>query len=334
MNASQEPRRRCRGISLEPEPLEGRIVMSSGEGSTFAIMPGTVTTAGQISSLSFKIDPTLFTVPKKDHGEFTIGIDIAPATPSTSDQTTTSTLKPQIVSVTDPDGRVVRAQHAHYDAKVAKASKLGNTTTSAVLTTVQVPAKGQPAAVYSVQVKGLQNTTGTYLVGFYLPGDVAGTGTVTKGDITAIKSYRGMTGLNSKYNFDADVNRDGIINSTDVAIAKKDLGVSTLVSPVVSVNLDPASDPAMNNTTPYSVVHFAGEVTPNATVTYLDTTSNTTTTVTADSTGAYNIYVGLVPGSNAFSVTTLDGFGQSITGTITPVAYDPSSPNPTASTST
>jgi hypothetical protein len=334
MNASQESRRRRRGISLEPEPLEGRIVMSSGEGSTFAIMPGKVTTAGQISSLSFKIDPTLFTAPKQDHGRFTIGIDIAPATPSTSSSTTTSALKPQIVSVTDPNGRVVHVQHAHYDAKVAKASKLGNTTTSAVLTTVQIPAKGQPAAEYSVQVKGLQNTTGTYLIGFYLPGDVAGTGTVTKADINTIKSDRGISGMSSKYNFDADVNRDGIINGADVAIAKKDLGVSTLVSPVVSVNLDPASDPSLNNTTPYSVVHFAGEVTPNANVTFLDTTSNTTTSVTANSSGAYSIYVPLVPGSNSFSVTTLDGFGQSITGSITPVAYDPSSPNPTSSTST
>jgi Dockerin type I domain len=334
MNASQESRRRRRGVFLGPEPLEGRIVMSSGEGSTFAIMPGTVATAGQVSSLSFKIDPTLFTAPKKDHGKITIGIDIAPATPSTSSSTTTSTLKPEIVSVTDPNGHVVRVQHATYDPKVAKENHLGQTTTSAVIVPVQVPAKGQPAGVYSVQVKGLQSTTGTYLVGFYLPGDVDGTGTVTKADITTIKSYVGMTAENSKYNFDADVNRNGVIDSTDVALAKKDLGASTLVSPVVSVNLDPASDPAMNNTTPYSIVHFAGQVTPNATVTFLNTTSNSSTVVTANSTGAYSILVPLVPGSNSFSVTTLDAFGQSITGTITPVAYDPSSPNPTASTST
>jgi hypothetical protein len=333
MNASQESRRRRRGISLEPERLEGRIVMSSGEGSTFAIMPGTVTTAGQLSSMQFKIDPTLFSAPKQDHGRITLGIDIAPATPATSSSSTASEVKPQIVSITDPNGHVVRVQHAKYDAKVAKTNKLGDTSTSAVLVTVSIPAKGQPAADYSVQVKGLQGTTGTYLVGFYLPGDVAGTGTVTKADITTIKSYHGMTAESSKYNFDADVNRDGVINGTDVAIAKKDLGVSTLVSPVASVNLDPASDPAANNTTPYSVIHFAGEVTPNATVTFLNTTSNSTTTVTAGSNGDYSILVPLVPGSNSFTVTTQDGFGQSITGAITPVAYDPSSPNPTASTS-
>jgi Dockerin type I domain len=330
MKASHESRRRRRGIALGPEPLEGRIVMSAGEGSTFAIMPGSVTTSGQVSSLAFKIDPTLFTGTKQDHGKITIGIDIAPATPDTSSATTTSALKPEIVSITDPAGKVVRVQHAKYDPKIVKENHLSDTTASAVLATVQIPAKGQAANPYSVQVKGLDGTTGEYLVGFYLPGDVTGAGTVTKADLTTIKSYNGMTAANSKYNFDADVNRDGVINATDVAIAKKDLGVTTKVSPVVSVNLDPASDPALNNTTPYSIVHFAGEVTPNAEVTFLNTTSNTTTTVTADSTGAYSILVPLVPGSNGFTVTTHDAFGQSITGTITPVAYDPSSPSPTA----
>ena len=79
-----------------------------------------------------------------------------------------------------------------------------------------------------------------------------------------------MTAQNSNYNFDADVNRDGIINGADVKLAKQDLGVTTKVSPVVSVNLDPASDPAANRTTTFSTVHFAGMTTPGATVTFLD----------------------------------------------------------------
>ncbi len=53
-----------------------------------------------------------------------------------------------------------------------------------------------------------------------------------------------MTAENSNYNFDADVNRDGVINGQDLKLAKEDLGASTAVSPVVSVNLDPASNPA------------------------------------------------------------------------------------------
>ena len=105
-----------------------------------------------------------------------------------------------------------------------------------------------------MQVKGLDGTTGTYLVGFYLPGDVAGTGRSRKPILKTIKKDKGMTAENSSYNFDADVNRDGVINGQDLKLAKEDLGASTAVSPVVSVNLDPASNPAADRTTPFSTV--------------------------------------------------------------------------------
>jgi len=327
MNQSKELRRVHRRICPAPEVLEDRMVLSAGEGSTFAIMPGTVTTAGQVSTINFKIDPTEFTSPKKN-GDIVIGIDIAPATPTSASTstTTTPTLKPEIVSITDAlTGRVIRAQHTTYDRKVAKADKLGNSPTSAVLVTLKVPATGQPATNYSVQVKGLAQSTGGYLIGFYLPGDVAGTGTVTKSDIQTIKKDHGMTAQSTNYSFDADVNRDGIINNADVQIARENLGASTKISPVVSVNLDPASDPAANRTTTLSTVHFAGDTTPGATVTFLDQSGGSTTMATADSTGAYSIMVPLVSGSNTFTVTTQDGFGQSITGAITPVVYSPTS---------
>ena len=67
-----------------------------------------------------------------------------------------STLKPEIVSVEDASGHVIHVQHSKYDPKVAKADKIGDTTTSAVLVNLKVPAKGQPAADYTVQVKGLE----------------------------------------------------------------------------------------------------------------------------------------------------------------------------------
>jgi hypothetical protein len=299
------------------------MVLSSGEGSTFAIMPGSVATAGQVSTMNFKIDPSLFTSANK-HGHILVGIDIAPATPASSaTNSTTATLKPQIVAVTSADGKSLRVEHFHYDRKIAKANKLGNAMTSAGVVTLSVPATGQPANDYSVQVKGLQSTTGQYLVGFYLPGDVSGAGTVTKADLQTIKKDHGMTAANQNYNFDADVNRDGVINHQDYVLAKQDLGASTKVSPVASVNLDPASNPAANRTTPYSTVHFAGEVTPGASVKFVDQQGGASSTVTADSTGAYSVIVPLVTGSNTFQVTTQDGFGQSISGAISPGVYSP-----------
>ena len=315
-------RRRC----FAPEALEGRLVLSSGQGSTFAIMPGTVSTAGQVSSLSFKIDPSLFTAPSK--GKITLGIDITPVTPSSTSSNTsnipTTTFKPEIISVTDASGHYIPVQHTLYDRKIAKANHLGNTPTSAVLVTLNVPPTSSPATDYNLQVKGLQGSTGQYLVGYYLPGDANGDGTVNKTDITAIKTLMGDNATNKNYSFDADVNRDGIINRKDLMLAEKNLGATTKVSPVASVNLAPASDPSLNRTTNFSTVHFAGMVTPNATVTFANNSNNNaTTTVTADSTGAYSIMVPLVSGSNTFSVTTMDGFGQSITGSISPVVYSP-----------
>ena len=115
-----------------------------------------------------------------------------------------------------------------------------------------------------------------------------------------------MTAQSSNYNFDADVNRDGIINSQDLKIAKEDLGVSTKVSPVVSVNLDPASNPAANRTTPLQHGSLRRRCHPQRDRHFLDQSSGTTTTATADSTGAYSIMVPLVTGSNTFTVTTQD----------------------------
>lgn len=316
-------RRRC----LSPELLEDRMVLSASQGATFAIMPAAVTTAGKVTSTSFTIDPSYFTAAAKMHGKMLVGIDVTPLTPAASSSSnlpsTATSVKPLIVSVADSSGRVIPAQHTHYYSKLAKANHLGNTPTSAALFTLKVPPAGHAAETYSVQVKGLMHSTGKYLIGFYLPGDTAGTGTVAKNDLTTIKSVIGDAATNSNYNFDADLNRDGIINQKDVKLAEQNMGASTKVSPVVSVNLDPNSDPTNTRTTPYSSVHFAGKTTPNATVTFTDQANNSVTKTTSDSTGAYSIMVPLASGSNTFSVTTQDAFGQSISGSISPVVYSP-----------
>ena len=217
MNLARKVRRMRQRLCLAPEVLEDRVVLSAGQGSTFAIMPGSVTTAGQVSTLNFTMSSAMFATPKRN-GDILLGIDIASATASSS--SSTSTLKPEIVSVKSASGKMIPVQHSKYDAKVAKANKLGDSKTSAILVTLKVP-KGTATASYSVQVEGLQGTTGSYLVGFYLPGDVTGTGQVTQADLKVIKEDKGMTAESSNYNFDADVNRDGIINSRTISSPRK-----------------------------------------------------------------------------------------------------------------
>ncbi len=121
-------------------------------------------------------------------------------------------------------GQRIPVQHGHYYAKIAKANHLGHMPTSATLFTIKPPTGSEAAQTYTVQVKGLDHTTGQYLLGFYLPGDAAGTGAVTKTDVTTIKSLTGDAATNSNYSFDADVNRDGIINGQDRKLAESNIG--------------------------------------------------------------------------------------------------------------
>ncbi len=190
-----------------------------------------------------------------------------------------------------------------------------------------VPKAGQVAATYTVQVRASGNTTGDYLLGFYLPGDVAGTGTVTTSDLQSIKSLIGTQASSSSYSFDADVNRDGIIAPADLAFASMNLNAGTNVSPIISVNLNPTADPLNNRITSQQVVNFTGTVSPGATVSFKEINGNSPgASTTANSQGQYSINVPLGNGSNTFQVTTLDGFGQSISGQISPVTYQANPP--------
>ncbi len=316
--SNKKPHKR-RGRNPAIESLEDRQLLSAGQGSTFAIMTGAVNTAKQVSSVPFILNPNDFTAPT-GRPRILLGIDIA-ADPST-------TIQPEIVSVKNAKGQTVGPLiHSLYTRAIVKAKKLTDPVTSAVLIYLPVPKAGQPAADYTVQVRGANNTTGDYLLGFYLPGDVAGTGTVTTADLQSIKSDLGVTSSSSNYNFDADVNRDGIIAPADLAFASMDLGASTKISPVISVNLNPADDPLNDRITSDSTVNFTGTVTPGATVTFTEINDNSPgATTTADSSGNYSIMVPLGVGANTFSVTSHDAFGQTISGQIAAVTYTANPP--------
>jgi hypothetical protein len=296
------------------ERLEERQLLSAGMGSTFAIIPGTVTTAGQTSSVQFTIDPGQFKAGKG--GKILLGIDIA-ADPS-------SGIKPAIVSIKNASGRMAaQVHHSFYSEALVKAKSLGSPITSAIVATIPVPKSGKAPATYTVQVQGASGTTGKYLVGFYLPGDLTGTGTVSVSDLQTIVSKLGASSTSSNYAFDADANRDGKISIVDAQLASMNLGAKTTVSPIINVNLDPATDGPLNSRiTNFRTVHFTGAATPNATVTFSEINKNSPgAATTADASGNYSIMVPLGDGSNTFTVTTKDAFGQSISGQIAPVTY-------------
>ena len=118
MNQSKESRPRRRHLQPAPDVLEDRMVLSAGEGSTFAIMPGSVPGPGLVGKTSFKIAPTLFSTPKKD-GKILVGIDVTPAQ-AAGTTTSTSPLQPDILGVKDSSGHMIPVQHSTYNRTVMK----------------------------------------------------------------------------------------------------------------------------------------------------------------------------------------------------------------------
>jgi hypothetical protein len=322
MNPSNVPSRRRRRPQLGAEALESRSLLTGGAGNMFAIIPGTISDTNGTATVSFTLDPAHFHLPR---GSMALGVDIAP------DQG--STVQPLITAVDDAHGNLIpQAFHSIYNPHLTHEQVAAGKGTSAVLTPVSFaghsPNSTTPVT-YSVQVQAFNNTSGNFLVGFYLPGDADGNGKVDAADIKAVKQDLGATSKNQNYNFAADANRDGRIGKIDLAYALQNQGVSTDITPVVSANLNPASDSGLQDRiTNNQTVNFTGTGSPGATVTFTNTsfTNLAPVSTTVDATGNYSIDVPLGLGANVFNVKSTDAFGQTISGNISAVTYDPNAP--------
>lgn len=309
----KQPRKR-RNLLFSMDMLEERRVMSAGMGSTFAIVPGAVAEPGQTSTVEIRIDPKHFSGGRG--GRMVVGIDVA-ADPN-------STVKPTVVGVRGANGRpAAMIQRSLYSQAVIKSAQLGSPVSSAVTTVLRVPRADQEPITYKIDVRGQAEETGDYLLGFYLPGDVNGDGVVDKNDIQLIGSKLGRISTDDGYSFDADANRDGQINVMDLRIASQNLGARTSISPVVNVNLDPATDgPMQSRITNHRVVRFNGSTSPDANITFAELNGRSPgATTVSDADGNYVIDVELGDGPNNFQVTTADSFGQTISGQISPVTW-------------
>ena len=311
-----------RSACLQAEGLETRALLTAGAGNNFAIVNASVTAANVSSSIPFTVTPNLFTRP---NGRITIGVDVA--------QKSASTVKPLIYKITDSTGHAVSFQRAVYNPHIQRAQILNGNITTSVLANIRVPrtmlAQSQ---TYTVHVTGEDNTTGAFLVGFYLPGDASGKGVVDSSSIKAVKAAMNTSVGDAKYNFAADANRDGVINRADLSITQRNLGAGTTITPVISANLDPATDTGLpDRITKLHDVTFNGTATPGATITYSDMASKVpTVTTTANAAGNYALKVHLADGANQFKVSAADAFGQSISGQIDTVTSSPNAlPSPT-----
>ena len=311
-NRSKSQTRRRPLFRIEAEVLESRQLMTGGAGDTIALTTGTIAAINGTASAPFVIESGHFTVPK---GRLVLGIDVVAATGST--------LKPQIASVSQGGLHIAvsgtpRGPQAHLKGATA------TDTPHAVIATLNLPHKGTAfSASFATKIVATSKTSGDYLLGYYLPGDVNGDGKVELNDLATIKSLIGKTVNDTAYQFDADSNRDGKITMADFNIAKRNLGVSTTITPDFTANLDPKSQTSAGiRVTNQSTVAFTGMAAPGAKISYTEVNGKTgTTTAQADAAGNYAITVPLVLGTNTFKASSVDAFGQTIRGTIQPVTY-------------
>jgi hypothetical protein len=324
MQPSHRSSRRRPQARPSSEVLETRSLLTGGAGNTFAMLPGTVTNSGGTAVIPFTLSPAQFTMPK---GKMVLGIDVVPRQ--------NSNIQPLISQVTNPHKDLVpQAIHAIYNPHLSHAAVARGAGTRAVLAPVSfLPGSPTKPATYSVTVSAQSKTNGNFLLGFYLPGDVNGDGVVDQTDINLIKAAMGTKTGNTKYNFDADANRDGRIGPTDLAYAKQNFGVKILVTPTVTANLDPATINGATGTRTTSIqnVRFTGTDTPGAAITFAEINKKAPTVkTTVKPDGTYALIEPLGAGMNTFNVTSVDDFGQSISGNISPVTYTPDPAHPTA----
>jgi len=318
MNPTNLKPRRPRSPSLAAETLERREMMTGGVGDTFAILPATIKTAGGHTSVSFALDPKLFV--DKGNKPFVLGIDVAP--------NASSTTAPMVQSVTTNTGRTLSVQHASFDPTVTRTgAQASNKMSSAALVTIPgLPSPTSKSFVYKVNIAAMGKTSGDILVGFYLPGDANGTGTVNQASINALQYGIGKNANDTtgRYSFDADTNRNGKIDQQDLKIALQNMGITTKVSPVISADLSPAgiTDPKQRIAN-VPTVTVTGTATPGATIIYSSTNLPTRTAIADATTGAYTIPLQLNVGANSYHVEATDAFKQKITGSIAAITYTP-----------
>lgn len=284
------------------EGMEGRVCLTGGVGNTFALVAGEVA-ANQTAEVKFTVAPGHFTRPG---GRLVLGVDVTAQNGSTVDA--------KIASV----GPTAVASQGQQARRARGLPTLRTAGSSAVLATLS----GRSGNAFSTKIQGKNGTAGGLVVGFYLPGDANGNGVVDRADETIVRGLQGVSVSNAdKYDFDADANRDGLINRVDLKYTRLNRGARTTITPVLTANLDPASDTGTaDRVTTLTDVKFTGVASPGAVVTYKEVGGRTPDfTTTVDAAGNYVMNVKLAPGINTFRVTSVDAFGQTISGQISPV---------------
>lgn len=299
MSDASTPRRKAkRHPSLEG--LEQRAMLTGGAGNTFALISGQIASPDQPGKVNVTLDRQTFQAGRKG---LILGVDVV-------DEKDGKAL-PFVKDVTTSDGKKLNPPKVDGPASYVRL--------------VSIPSfRGNKPLKAVVEVGTGAKQAGGFLAGFFLPGDVYGDGKVDQNDITAIKSTQGAQSGTDGYNFNADANRNGMIDAADLKIAQMNLGAKTYVQPILTANLDPASDSgAADRITNKREITFTGTTTPGAKVTVSEPDGRfQPITVVTDAKGTWKANVKLADGANKIHLEAIDSFGQTFSGDLSPVTYD------------
>ncbi len=90
--------------------------------------------------------------------------------------------------------------------------------------------------VYTFTVQGLGNSAGTFSLSAFVAGDVLAHGQVTGADETALIAALGATKGSAGYILAADINRDGVIDTTDQTYLDSNIGFVVLQPPTATAS--------------------------------------------------------------------------------------------------
>lgn len=287
------------------EALEDRVLLASSvTGNNFALISRPVEVPSEVVQIPVNVTSQHFTMPR---GSMILGIDVI-------DQPG-SNLQPRVLMVTDGSG-----------------ATLGDITgpeNRATIVNVTRP-RGVPVQTLTLTVAATTANPepGAVLTGYYLPGDANADGRVDGRDFRLTQALVGAKRGDANYNFDADANRDGVIDQQDLRLLRRNIGVATKVAPMISANLDPASDTGLpDRVTRLREVRFQGAATPGTVMTFTERANAfDPVQVTVGNDGTYQVQIAIADGENRIDVEAADPFGQIFRGALSPVTHDPEAP--------
>ena len=203
--------------------LEPREVLSTVGATPLAALPGRIATAGTPAQVHFNLQPGQ-TKPDGS-SSFYLGLRATPTAASSAD--------PKIVKVANQAGDlqypITGDQNGVYISKVI------------------APEPGPTP--YAVDLIGLDDSVGDFVLNAYLPGDVDGSGTVDRDDLNPIRAAYGSSTGQRNYDPAADVNGDGRVGGLDRQLALWNLGAhAPTITPMAPARPAPAATPAVSAT--------------------------------------------------------------------------------------